>query len=209
MIPNNFQILSLATITLHLFITSCSPPTVVKRNFTYCYDEQPTGLDSLLMLRGYYQESQIMYNRYGVLDTFSSNFLLYHDGICVYNFVPPNRSLRVKEYIEEKALIPDDIGVVGFMSGSYRLYGDTIKMQLINHLQFGNLPPWVAIEKWYLIRNKTTLIFLGQRSLEDHILKNVIPPRSESSFLPAKFHEVDTMPRSQTWLKEKKWFRCE
>ena len=58
---------------------SCTPymvPHRIKREF-YCYNGQPTGIDSLININGYFT------TREGIDDTAFVNYIFFNDGIFI------------------------------------------------------------------------------------------------------------------------------
>lgn len=87
----------LTIILLSTIGCSTKVPTSIQNNFTYKYDGQPTGIEKLINVDGYYcisvPETRRKYvkpwikmNYETVLDTFYMNYFFFKDGMYLENF---------------------------------------------------------------------------------------------------------------------------
>jgi hypothetical protein len=184
-----------------------------------CYDSTYTGIDTLIEIHGYYRDMKV-YDHTGWskkvegqwvecgLDTFYLDFLFFKDGLWIYNF--GGYGLPHADFLTMMA----DSGYTfalhrGFQQGIYKIFGDTIITQTIaDHggRVFGGLET-----KWKIIDKNTLLRVHSKQMVVAHIDRNneAYQPKYIHDAYPAKFHYVEKMPVSSSWLKNEDWFWCD
>lgn len=203
-------------IIILIMLSSCSVqksvPTYISERFTYCYDGEDSGIDSLLKTDGYYVIAQsfkdIRSNT--KMDTSYYNMMFYDNGICVFNFFPSDgKHIIDNKYIPQyfKCIIenPECGFALGFYNyekwGRYLIKGDTIKAQCIYRPMAGETTTiWGINEVWYKIVNRTTIIEIQSESL--------INTTTNRKYLPARFVPLTERPTPDCWLMKEDWFRC-
>lgn len=202
-------------------LTSCGVPHYIKQNFTYCYDGQNTGIDTLINIDGYYkitclQERDERYTTKGQwvhkIDTLCTNLMFYKDGIFVNEFNDPDRNRKdIQLYFKKLVKNKKNKKLNARFYGIYKIYRDTIKTQYINYTGLTNT--WMAYETWYKVINKGTIKIIAGRQLfydrenPDKSVMNLKMTNKEDSYA-AVFIPVEVRPGSDCWLKNKKWFWC-
>lgn len=196
--------------TLNSCVQSFIVPKKIKQKITFCYDGKPTGLDTLIKINGFYQTMDIWWNDAGYgksfdpkKDTNYINFIFSNDGICGYHFW--GTADTAKKNLEARAKNLKNNDFPGLYKGVYKVFSDTIKIQVINDCRWA-MPTWMGKEIWYKIIDLHTLKLIGYKNLNNNKLLH--PEKKESPKL-AYFIPVDTIPSSDIWLKKKKWFWCD
>lgn len=196
----------LSTSCVHILFT---PSSITKKNLDICYDGGSTGLESVLKIQGYFWKHVWIYDDQGELvfsDTTELVFL--RDGTCIVEIVSDSTELRGVDYINTRIARGQDIS--GYYTGIYQVNNDTITMQILSHVTFGNFNPWEALESKYLILNDTTIKFIESTNLTE---SQGYPWRTTVSFRTlnsvARFVPLDTLPTYDMWVREKKYFWCE
>ena len=146
-------------------------------NFYIKIDKQPNNIDSLLNIKGYYVQN--MNNKDGT--NYTSYFMLFADGSYVNQIYFDLDSMSKIKNIS-----------FGIYQGFYKLYGDTIKIQMIDR-GYG-LTASDFSEKWYKLidRNTLKLIYFDEYDLTKYSL---------STFSP-----LDILPPFDCYLKKDKFF---
>jgi len=188
---------------LLLIIPSCGIfiSSEVKNDFTFCYQNENTGLDSLININGIYYININSVDREAIkhpYDTIYSAYKFFENGFFTIN--PDTSVFSINVETEKNSLFYHYYGKFG----CYKLIGDTIKAQFLN-------PPgsmtWDRAEIWFLIINDNTLkrIYRGDG-------KNVDINNFQSKFknntcilFPIENYPLDI---KKTWLIKKKWFWC-
>lgn len=213
---------------LPLFVSCAHSPVpkyIKKQQFSYCYDEKNTGIDSLINIEGYYTEkiigkndlfSKVYHsNREATMDFM--NFMFYKNGICVFGF--HNYGDSISSLFKEMRKVKEKHyyykGPTNLYWGVYRIYRDTIKLQVINRPSLMS-PTWMAFEEWYKIIDKNTLQLVVHRRLDIDIenqgkdFQHPLEIVDTTKVLPAKFESLEVIPYSEyNWLLKKKWFWCD
>ncbi len=218
------RLLDFRNIALVLILTSmmplgCSVPKDIRARMTYCYNGTNTNIDSLINIHGYYKKKYLL-DRYGFnkfpehkIDTLFTNFMFFKDGIFLYEFFDYNNN--IPSYFKKIIINPKGKEAHRFYKsyywGSYIISGDTIKTQFINHPSLNG--GWMAFEKWYKVINKDSLREVVTRPLYyDKLNQNKsimdLKVLTNKPYSNATFVSVDTLPDSNSWLKNKKWFWC-
>lgn len=202
--------------------SSCSMRVPQHFRFTYCYDGNKTRIDSLINSRGFYTitrtfDSYMIGNvKEHIAKSSYSNLMFFDDGTFVtgfYNTTEKERFDRISEMF--KKMKEDSTGVEAnsfynsFEWGLYRISGDTIKVQYINHP--GPPPNWNAVEKWYKVIDRSTLCEVFSKQIyskteverQDYEKHRLARGQSTAKFVP-----VEVMPKSSCWLKNEDWFYC-
>jgi len=220
-----------AILLIIIFVSSCGVPYYIKKNLTYCYDGHSTGIDTLLNIEGYYSKVDIrsMKKRYttrgkwlNILDTTYATLMFYDNGIFMGNLWGidlKNRNIRHKDIqyyfdklLETKEIVDQSIRIGAYYNGTYRIFGDTIKMQFINYSPtLANT--WVAFETWYKIIDKNTIkriaykkFYSDNENQEKAKMSLKILDSTENESLT--FISIKTRTKPDNWLMKKKWFWC-
>lgn len=193
-----------------------NPSLYVREHFTYCYDGKSTGLDSLINLKGYYEITDISFNSYGFgkyyhsgIDTSYRGIIFFKDGVCLWQF---GGGVKNKKYLDSITADKTHPEIRGWLSGRYKMFGDTIKMQVIEDNRWSNDSRWIAYELWYKIENKKIIRFIGLKSFSGAFNNEFTLANPNSQYMDkahtAHFVSIDTLPSSQIWLMKRKWFWC-
>lgn len=182
-------------------------PLRTKSSFSYCFDGENTGLDSLINIDGFfYMKSKINENillNESNIGYFYPSFVFYKKNFVHINpyydlvFSKPKSSLHNFFDTHTRAEF-----------GSYILNGDTIKIQLVE-------PPGGQTqdiyEVWFVIIDKYNMrpVYWGDpdlvsdKTVEEYIKKG--PYRNETfTFYPME----SKINPEKTWIYNKRWFKC-
>jgi len=202
------------------------PPQPVLDEFTLCYANNEILNNENLRFDGYYNEKQILKtfslpdSSLTRIDTIYRNIILFTDGIVNMSLGDSNLARR-KEGETNIQLYIDELGAdhnlreVFLKSkewGVYSLKNDTLRVQYFNHP--AKLAPWYAIDVWYKIGSPDIIRRIDSRimgiSEEERIIRE-----SNTTFsfeiienMPLTFMPLETLPPSDCWLKDQKWFWC-
>lgn len=194
-------------------------PLRVKENFSECYNFQDKYYDTKIKFSGYYVNVEPFERRHydsktgkmfgTTLDTIYANIIFFSDGLVVTGFSGLNcgncdietNSQFISDVSQNK--VPEkDSFYNGFNWGLYRIFGDTIKIQVVNHPPRFN-PYWYLFEHWYLIKKDGTLFPIYSKNLiDDKVLE-----KTETT-ISYRHIETNILLPSETWLKKEKWFWC-
>lgn len=205
----------------------------IKNNFTNCYDEKNTGLDTLININGYYTimdgKDRYGYNAIYVhkIDTFYTCFMFFPKGLYLGLFSSGEKDLtsffnEVNKCVEKKGT---NCGFYKYYFwGKYQIEADTIITQSINRANSLNefYNPW---ERKFQIINKNSLKLIASKplhktapiSLSTQIRQQEEEMRFEKIFGrkridsdTAFFVPLEEIPLSDyCWLKERRWFWCD
>jgi hypothetical protein len=217
-------------------ISSCAyyiAPNYIKQNFTFCNDGKSKGIDSLININGYYSIAEpysrpVFSTPYDknktkyASDTMYQNLMFYRDGLFVIDFfaLDANGTFEddskipkfFKQIVENKESKVSKFFYSSFDWGSFRINGDTIKMQYIDRPIFGESRTfWYAWEIWYKVLNRNSIIEIYSNPIHyttKSDWENYQKAKKEKVILPAKFVPVAVIPSSDCWLKKEKWFWC-
>lgn len=217
---NNIKVLFIVSA---LFLSACASyvPDRVISNFTYCYDSTINYSNSKIKLNGYYLRKEhyvrSIYDKNTgsvidqIQDTFYNSVIFFKDGVFITEFgggkcSSCNEELssgRLRDVAKNKH--PETISFYnGSVCGLYRIEGDTIKTQSVNHQTQLN-PYWYLLEKWYIIVDSNTIV--------QCYTKNLIDERggfsNPNKRLPYRFIETNIELPSDIWLKKQDWFWCD
>jgi len=185
----------------------------VRNDFTNCLGTKNTNISSLIDIDGYYLIYEL--GRYPVAknqykDTLDLNILFYEDGTLIYNF------FSVDDYPKDipgylKKVVQNgykDQFYSAFDWGVYRIVGDTIKAQYINHTT--GLAPWDAREEWFKVIDRKTIVCVYHKMLGEKMTDYQIADykKSISKYTLGRFIPMDVIPPPNCWLKKEKWIWC-
>ncbi|OFX87138.1 MAG: hypothetical protein A2W99_07310 [Bacteroidetes bacterium GWF2_33_16] len=170
------------------------------KSFTYCFNNEYTGLDTLINLNGLYYlirpgsiekpDNQIDLNTEYPICAFFKN------GLFVYN---PSKDLLNIINKETKPKISGNWGI-------YKIENNIIKAQFVSPL--GQMS-WTKGEGWFRIldRNNLEVIsFVGSGTIQEKdTVKNYSKPKGKYIYHFIKF---ENLIEPEIWLKEEKWFWC-
>lgn len=182
-----------------------STPLRTKRSFTYCFDGENTGLDSLIDINGFfYMKSDINQNLIidkGNVGNFYPNFKFYENGFVhnnPYILLDLNKS-KFGSWIDNYS---------GADFGRYILKGDTIKIQLVE-------PPGGQTQEIYevglVIIDKYNIrpIYWGDPDL---VSNATVEEYLKKGYYRNKILTFYPMERKinpeKTWIYNKRWFKC-
>lgn len=182
-----------------LGLSGCGIPKHVRKAFTYCYTDTYTGIDTLINIDGYHFNSMIFYDNGLVVN-------------LIYGYAEQTTPLLLKKIIKN----PEAKDSKSFYSfndcGSYKICGDTIKVQMLHNYHSLN-DDWGGREEWYRIIDKNTLHFLDwflittNQKEQELFRKRYKFPSSGGAKVP--FMPVSTKPPSDYyWILKEKWFWC-
>ncbi|HPQ08364.1 MAG TPA: hypothetical protein PK995_03985 [Bacteroidia bacterium] len=198
--------------------TSDFVPSGIRKNFNYCYSPSVDYTNSFIKFNGYYIFNNPPYesfftNFFGDTiklkkDASFQSFMFFKDGFFVAgdNFV--HRKYYEKEFLRkvEQEKQPETKCFSNLYHwGIYRIVGDTIKLQYINHPAV--FASWYSIEVWYKKIDDNTLkvVFAKNYFATNDTHRNT---RFKEEFIKVEFIETDITLKSNPWLKKKKWIWC-
>ncbi|OQX79609.1 MAG: hypothetical protein B6D61_03270 [Bacteroidetes bacterium 4484_249] len=199
-------------------ITGCKTKRLtkdIKKEFTNCFEGKNTNIRSLINIDGYYLLQHLEKWCWGpennCKDTFNINIIFYEDGTFVYNFFSrydypkdiPGYLKKVYQNAENNHFY------YGFYWGIYRIEGDTIIAQYLNHTN--GMAPWIARERWFKVIDRNTLECIFSKPIGGGELAEFQKKAWEESmtkYLPAQFIPLEVIPPPNCWLKEREWFWC-
>ena len=193
-----FIIIAFASLTI-----SCnSLRRNVKNAFTHCYKGIYTGLDTLINLEGYYS---------------SPSLIFYDNGLVIRpiakDAVQLNRNdfSLLQEVAESQETKFSKYHMYNFIDcGSYRICGDTIKVQMI-HKSYSINDYWRGRESWYKIIDRNTLLFISDYVLTTNQKEKDFQEKSYPFIGGTKrtFVSVPALPSPDYfWILKEKWFWC-
>lgn len=202
-------------------------PYRAKKNFIFCYKGKDTEIDSLININGYFKLGETPGGSYGfgskitIIDTNFTVFMFFNDGVFLtqigdYQY-PKNIQKYFAEVAENTKYGEKDLFYQAFNWGCYRISGDTIKTQYINHSSVF-YPDWMLTEEWFKVLNRNTLKSIYRQKLYGDYKAQYDFRKNEGNkytwyeknytLYPANFVPLSNLPNSDGWLKEKKWFWC-
>ena len=183
-----------------LMLSCCSIPRHIKNAFTNCYANTYTGLDTLINIDGYYGE-----------------MIFYDNGMAIRTIYHLRESdcPKYSSYMDEVIVNPHSKCAKKFYNsidcGSYVIYGDTIKVQMIS--DYNSHTGWDSWEKWNKIVDKNILTILEnfrlttnkeEREHSGEYYKSINPSPGVVSFVPMPFKPT----LGRFWILKEKWFWC-
>jgi hypothetical protein len=189
-----------------------------KKTLTFCFTGENTNIEDFLNINGYYEiktpyiRKVYQYKKPTVSfkDTIKTKILFFKDGTFVKKFNDLNKNKRldsipnINQFFKEISENPKSEEAITFKNvydwGIYKLEGDTIKVQYINHMGRYHVY-WWAYEIWYKIidRNNIKEIFIKPLVKSDQT-------KREYDLRYGKFIPTDYLPPSDCRLKNYKWF---
>ncbi len=204
-------------IAAFIIFWSCSPykpiSYEIKQKLTGRFDSKTSNIQDLIDINGYYQcysIGKVYYDssRYTkVLDSIPVNMLFYNDGTFAgsFFFKEGSNEKEISKNFKKNVIYKQESFDVGCW-GIYRLKGDTIIVQYLNHA--GKLIPWDFFEEWYKVLDRNTLKCIKMKRL----LKQDIDTYGNKNYeeeiknlSPIRFMKADSLPSPNCWLKEEKW----
>ena len=188
-------------VSLLMIMSSCTVPRHIKNAFIGCYDDTPTGIDTLLDLSGCFWTSSSVPFRNEGLATEYRFLIFYNDGIVVrYGATSPQFGYKVY------AAIQHELNQINVDSQKYKYFWGG-----------GNFYKWGL----YKMENNTIEIqFIYRPSIQEGYHSSVVRYRvidkhtiQELLFNDVKetynFMPIEKLPSSECWLKSEKWFWCD
>lgn len=177
------------------------------KNFTLCFDDKYTGIDSLINCSGYYYSkpsASLLQKNTNIQprDTIAETYIFYKNGFFIKGFSKLfcyQTSENLKKYKD----------LNGGKWGLYTLSGDTIKAQFVES------PSTMSFEKgewWFKIIDRNTIQLLDFkyriRLTSEEVKKSQLSKQIDDLPL-CKFARIDAMPNpDKSWVKMEKWFWC-
>lgn len=201
-----------------LLMTGCAKRPISKaiiNNFTNCFGAKNSNIRSLINIDGYYLMYDFLDRRIRgtekyYKDTFDINIIFYEDGTLIYNFFslsgyPEDIPGYLKKVVQNGY---QDEFYSGFYWGVYRIDGDTIKAQYINHTN--GLAPWDAREEWFKVIDRKTVVCVYARMIGEKMTEVEVANYKESisKYTPGRFIPLEVIPPPNCWLKKEKWIWC-
>lgn len=177
-------------------------PDFIKSNFTLCFENRETGIDSVININGYYKQTpcnQIERNKEGTTaSSFSFTMVFLSNGI----FARQCGNFQTTDSLESFTLNAYEWGL-------YKVFGDTIVVQYVNHSS--GMATWNAWEGKYIILNKNTLkqIDINPIHYVSESYQRILRGKWKSKFSTAKFTSLSSKPIPNCWLEKEEWFKCE
>ena len=162
-------------------------------NFSYCYTDKTTGLDSIISTNGYYSMSLMFRENNTLKHNRMVNCLFYEDGFFIYRF---------------DTLYKD--GAIGAY-GNYIVCNDTIKAQYIyNPLSVSN----GIHEVWFKITAKNKIKWLYAKAwsrITDNDIKEFRNKKCPNIYIDtAQFIPLKELPNTDKfWIKRQRFFWCD
>ena len=198
------KILIILLLPLIVVAQSCaSVPKEIKQKFGICYTGKETDIESHIDINGYYtsggQDCMIFFKD-GIVATFIfENREIHTSDTCINLLHAITRMYKNKPHIS-----------FGYLQGMYWIEGDTIKIRFLGQTG-GSLTPWFFHESWCKIVDRQTLKYIYLKPLLDmdaDTVQTVEEWQSNTKRSLVRFHCADSIPSSDCWLKEEKWFWC-
>ncbi|HEY5823249.1 MAG TPA: hypothetical protein VIT44_02720 [Cyclobacteriaceae bacterium] len=191
-------------------LISCSnyPVPIKLRKDLDCHNGKYTGLDTIINIQGFYTNKIYEWKEFEYHGSSYAldNMIFFADGICVggINSITPTEELLNKMGVNDESF-----DWRCFHQGTYKIFNDTLKVQLINA---GNANVWGGIEIWYKIVDKNTIVdfrksYLGLTWGDKN--RDNYKAKTYNDANHSRFVSVSKMPKSSSWLKKKKWFSCD
>ena len=182
-----------------------------------CYDSTYTGLGTLINIQGYYSSAYFRDNKgvYGYVngkyqelgpDTVFNNIMFFADGIVIYDV--SFRGMTVEEGLRKMSNENKTFSGRAYYHGTYKIRQDTIIVQYISP-GYGNV--WFAREKGYKIIDyeRIQLVYLKHLALrKDEMKQELYQTKFYDNGPYSNFIFVDSIPKSDSWLKSEPWFYC-
>lgn len=173
------------------------PNRYLRNQFTYCYDGKLNRIDSLINIDGIY-----IYTSKGEYGTkYFGGMMLYRDGIYA------STGVLHSKYTKDK-LIPSykDTLEYNLVTGNYRVYDDTLKVQIIQKYPS---KPFEVLYHWYKIIDRNTLKLIKVRVFRIDGEGSLTCSHSHEDYSLLKFHPLSHRKDSSSRFKRYKWFWCD
>lgn len=176
-------------------------PNRIKRSFTYCFDGNKTGIESMLNIDGVYyiknEKTEKVQLDITTSGYFQPCFVFYDRGFVHDNaFLIANKK---RNYFDER---------YGARFGSYILCNDTIKLQYVSSpyaMMQGSAEVWFKIVDKEHIR----ILYWGEPGLG---CQKTIDEYSKYGYYKGAIFEFypykNKINPEKAWLYQKRWFRC-
>jgi hypothetical protein len=175
-------------ITSSILLLSCSirVPRSIRDKFD-CYEPQNVRIDSLLNINGFYA--------FSFKDsTYAWGSMFFADG----------------GFIDRLQYSLQGDSIMGYyLSGTYKIYKDTIITQAINYPSL--MAPWDAWETWYKIINKNEIVVIKSfpiHPMTESDWNNFYVDESRRERSNGIFTPMNHLPLFDCWIKQEKWFWC-
>lgn len=182
-----------------IVISACTftVPLHTRKNFTYCFNNSYTGLDTLIQIDGYYNSINCLFDSTISLENtyyFTSRYVFFNNGLVKVN--PYYMYFKDTAYYDRWSDIFGDHGL-------YKIVGDTIKVQYIG-APGGQSRGAATI--WFLILSKTRLeiIYRGDPFVSYPLQKSQ-SYRDVYLFRP----NINQLSKTKSSLLKYKWFWCD
>lgn len=208
------------SILLCLIVSTSMHAQKKKYGFTYCFDNQNTGIEKLINIDGYYKSHE-MIMRNNRMDTTFNTKMFYPNGLFVSQFGDVNRDRITYDKTKQRWLggnIPiyfEEISkdkknenrewFFGGIWGRYIISNDTIKVQYMQYPHV--LSAKYVYESWYKVLNRNSIVWIGGMNiLSNEQFKQANSDRENNPYI---FHKVLIIPPYEdAWILKKKWFWC-
>ncbi len=183
------------------------PQQKQKKDFTYCYNNIYTGIDTLISIKGFYHLGSTPYassqsNRNLSSDSISHCYIFFPNGFFIKE---PYIEWLYQTNVPEKPEIYNTIGQCGL----YTINEDTIKAQFMESP--GGMS-WEKGEIWFKILDNKTLkqLYLKYRSpISSNEVNHYQIKANEDDFQFYTFTPLSVLPDiNKNWIINKKWFWC-
>jgi len=193
---------SVVSCSVNYFISKPVPQEIIE-NFSYCYNDNYTGLDNLIKTNGYYTTNYTIKSDNNeandtIIREYFNDIVFFNNGLFAYNAAIPEKYNFQRKSISSAYW------------GLYKFDKDTIKAKYINRPSY--IAPWEAWEIWYIVINEYTI---------REIYIKPIHPMTESDWMvfydytlpKMNFNTYSFVPLTPNrddicWLKREKWFWC-
>ena len=172
-------------------------PNSIKTNFSLCYNREGTGIDSLINIQGYYKQTKDMYKGEGITRSFEYTMFFFSDGLFARQF---------GDISDDSSAVTPIINAYEW--GLYRVCGDTILLQYINHPS--KMAPWGAWESMYVVVDRNTIKQINLKPMHyiSGSYRNDLEEKWKSKYGIAKFVPLLSIPKPNCWLINEQWFWC-
>jgi hypothetical protein len=196
---------NLLSLFLPLMLSGCvffRVPYETRKEFTYCYNGNYTGIDSLINIDGYYHFPPKSKDKESLGNVKAyHNCMFFKDGFFVFDVCL--ECLKSDETIEHT-----DFYKGGGRWGLYKIDGDVIKTYSLNPLGSMSLD---LSEIWFKIIDNKTILYLQSKSEVPNNQEDLIKldKFSEIYEVYGNFKYFEHLPDpNKTWLKKEKWIWC-
>jgi len=132
--------------------------------------------------------------------------MFFKDGVFVKNDTKLQRTFYKIDYLRkiEHQKQPETNQFYNWNYwGIYKVNGDTIKLQYVNHQEWTN-PYWLLLEVWYKVIDENTLKVIYSK---DYSHDRGSISKNENN-VTIDFFKTNITLQSDTWLKKEEWFWC-